>query len=704
MLGKTKPQVSTLISDRWESGMGEVGALVGAAYLKSGGRFDQIGVEPFADRYDLADFNHNGLFPGNGSDPGDLLVAPRGGGNSVELTDRDRIAVNAMVQWRPGDDMDLFLEGVYNKYKYTQDAYSVFANRGSLLPLPGADFTVYPDTNVVRTGAYRDVQFTSNTNYFDRDARTWQIATGGSWHPTTRFQLATDLSYTKSQREDLSGSLRIGNPDNATGTTLNFDTGAVLPVLALSGFDVNNPALYSYINSSHSIEATRGSGYAGQVDGTYELNDAGLQRFIVGVRYAKRDIERSQGTQNHIPSGTRPGSLLPEGLVPITYGSFFRGTPTPGLTGLLAPPASLVRDIDLQCAAFGDTVCFPQLNPLNTYEQSETVKSVYGQLDFRFDAFGMPLDGNLGARYLWTNLGVDGFRTSTSGSSQPINQDSGYTDFLPSLNARLTLVPSVYLRLAAAKQLTRPNFSDLSPNLSLSTQTAIGLTGQAGNPDLKPLRATSYDLGLEWYFSDSGYTYLAGFLKDVDGFIQTVTSVEPVSLPDYPTYTTAQITRPQNGANGKIKGFEAGVQSFFDFLPSPFDGFGVQANYTYVNSSAPGPIAGTSVPLVGLSPHSYNLVAFYEKNAFRARVAYNWRDDYVDTTAGPGSGSLPIFAKPYGVLDASIGYHLNQHVDVSVDASNLTRARFSTYFGQEIRPRFTNIFDRTFGLVVHVTM
>jgi len=93
-----------------------------------------------------------------------------------------------------------------------------------------------------------------------------------------------------------------------------------------------------------------------------------------------------------------------------------------------------------------------------------------------------------------------------------------------------------------------------------------------------------------------------------------------------------------------------------------------------------------------------------EKNAFRARVAYNWRDDYVDTTAGPGSGSLPIFAKPYGVLDASIGYHLNQHVDVSVDASNLTRARFSTYFGQEIRPRFTNIFDRTFGLVVHVSM
>lgn len=68
------------------------------------------------------------------------------------------------------------------------------------------------------------------------------------------------------------------------------------------------------------------------------------------------------------------------------------------------------------------------------------------------------------------------------------------------------------------------------------------------------------------------------------------------------------------------------------------------------------------------------------------------------------SGSLPIYTEPYGVLDASIGYNFNEHVDTSLDATNLTRARFSTYFGQEIRPRFNNIFDRTFGLVVRVKM
>ena len=190
----------------------------------------------------------------------------------------------------------------------------------------------------------------------------------------------------------------------------------------------------------------------------------------------------------------------------------------------------------------------------------------------------------------------------------------------------------------------------------------------------------------------------------MDGFIQTVTRVEPVSLPDYPGYTTAEITRPQNGADGKIEGYELGVQTFLDFLPGAWSGFGAQANYTRVNSNAPGPIAGTNVPLVGLSPHSYNAILFYERAGLRARVAYTWRDDYVETTSGPGSGSLPVYAKPFGMLDASVGYSFNERVDVSLDASNLLHSVAETYFGETIRPRFDTVYDRRVGLVVRVKL
>ncbi|HEU5133892.1 MAG TPA: TonB-dependent receptor, partial [Steroidobacteraceae bacterium] len=693
ILDEIKPQVSTLISNRWDVGSGEIGVLFGAAYLESASRQDASAVEPFADRYDIEDFDRDGFFPGTNADPGDLVIAPRGGGNNVDMTERERVAFNGVVQWAPSEKVELFFEGAYNKYQIDQSTYVRFANRGPLLRQPGVTFTYYPDTNVVRTGAYRDVQFTSNTTIFDREAHTWQLATGGSWQATDKLKLNADFSYTDSDRTDDSATLRIGNPLSTAGTTLTFDTSTRIPTLQLTGFDFNDVSRYQYIDSNHGLEKAGGSGQSALIDAQYEFGDGVFKSLAFGARYAARDVERHNGNRSHI-TGNPPGTTLPEGLAHIPYTEFFLGTGVPSLTQQFSASPSLSRDIERQCEAFGDAICYPSFNPLNSYEQSENTAGVFTQLNFGFDLGRFGVTGNVGGRYVETDLSVDGFRTSTTGVSQPISQDTSYSNFLPSFNARVGLAENVYMRLAAGRQLTRPTFGDLSPNLNLTTQTVIGLTGRAGNPDLRPLESTSYDLGFEWYFSENGYAYAAGFLKEVDGFIQTVTRVEPVSLPDYPTYSTAEITRPQNGDDGKIKGYEIGVQSFFDFLPAPWSGFGVQANYTRVNSTAPGPIAGVAVPLVGLSPHSYNALVFYERSGFRARVAYTWRDDYVETTSGPGSGSLPVYSKPFGILDASVGYSFNDNFDLSLDATNLLHSVSETYFGETIRPRFFTVYDR----------
>jgi outer membrane receptor for monomeric catechols len=68
----------------------------------------------------------------------------------------------------------------------------------------------------------------------------------------------------------------------------------------------------------------------------------------------------------------------------------------------------------------------------------------------------------------------------------------------------------------------------------------------------------------------------------------------------------------------------------------------------------------------------------------------------------PGSGALPIYVEPFAVLDASVGYSINKHIDVSIDASNLTKAVNNTYFGETIRPRFNNIYDRRVGIVLRI--
>jgi TonB-dependent receptor len=708
---KAEPQISALVSDRFETGAGEIGVLFGAAYIRSAGRLDQSATEPFQDRYNITDFNNNGVFAGRGAanspavDPGDDVIAPNGGGDSIEYTTRSRLSLNGVVQWKPSDTLDLYVEGIYNKYDYNQDALLAYANRGPLLAADGAQFTFYPGTNVVKSGTYRDVEFTANTNYMDRRAYTGQIAGGGTWHPVDRLKVTTDVAYTKSKRTDRSGGLRVGNNGNTTGTTLDFDTSGSLTTLDLHGFDFGDISKYKFIDSSTSIEKVNSNEIAARLDATYSFDSSFIKDITIGGRYSRREVNREQGTQAHFLN-PQPSSLDPDLFQPMEGGgNFFLNTNIPQpIDLLLAPTIAQVHDTAHLCAIFGDTVCYPSFNPANTYSQAETTYAGYAQIDLDFDRIGVPIDGNIGGRFVHTELATDGVITAPGGGTTPINQTSSYNNFLPSANLRYKFTRNLFLRLAAAKQLTRPDFSNLSPTLNVGSASAGGvLSISAGNPNLKPLKSTSYDASLEWYFSRSGYVYVDGFLKKVNGFIQNVVTRETINLADYPNYDLADITRPQNGSHGTIKGFEVGTQTFFDFLPAPFDGFGVQANYTFVQSKAPGPIVGQTVPLQGLSKHSYNLVGFYEKGVFRARVAYNWRGGFVETTSGPGSGALPIYDKPLGVLDASIGFKFNKQVDLSIDASNLTHAKTSSYFGEVNRPRFNNIFDRRIGFVLRVS-
>ncbi len=715
-----RPQVSALISNRFQTGLGEIGILLGAAYLKSAGRRDQQGAEPFNDRYNIVDFNGNGVFAGRDAtnavaqarDPGDRVLAPNGGGATIELTDRTRLAINGAVQWKPSSRLSLFVEGFYNKYDYDQDGYLAYANRGPLLAAPDANFVFYEGTNVVRSGSYRNVEFTANGSVATTRSYVWQIAGGGTWEATDHLKLTTDLAYTKSRRIDDFSATRVGNNGNTTGTRLDFDTAGDQVLLQLSGFDFRDISKYKFLESFAQREQAESDGLAGRLDAEYDFENSFITSVLIGGRYTTRDVRRMQGTQNHFPpaapgqpANTFPATVLPQALAPITLaGNFYRDASVPNpMNVALSVPIYIQRDQALLCQVFGDTICTPRFNPANTYSQREQTYAAYGQVNLDFDTLGVPIDGNVGLRYLKTDLSTVGVVTAPTGATSPIDQDSSYDNVLPSANLRLKITPDLFLRLAYAKQLTRPGFGSLSPTLNVTSLAASGILNiNAGNPDLRPLRSTSYDASIEWYFSRNGYAYLSGFQKDVNGFIQNFLSRETVNLPAFPNVTQADINRPRNGDDGRIRGFEVGTQTFLDFLPGLLGGLGVQANYTYVTSRAPGPIAGQDVPLQGLSKNSYNLVGFYERGGFRARAAYTWRDDYVETTSGPGSGSLPIYVRPFDQLDASIGYTVNDHFDISVDASNILNSATRTYFGETIRPRFNSIVDRRIGLVVRI--
>ncbi|MEM9572833.1 MAG: TonB-dependent receptor [Pseudomonadota bacterium] len=144
------------------------------------------------------------------------------------------------------------------------------------------------------------------------------------------------------------------------------------------------------------------------------------------------------------------------------------------------------------------------------------------------------------------------------------------------------------------------------------------------------------------------------------------------------------LTQPVNNREAKINGIEIQGQHFFGDT-----GFGVAASYTLVDGDVGFdnlvPESVTQFALVGLSDTA-NVTAIYEKHGFSARLAYNWRDEFLDS-ANDGNRN-PIYVEPYGQIDLSLGYDINENFAVSFEAINLNEERTRTFQRSERAMRF----------------
>ena len=254
------------------------------------------------------------------------------------------------------------------------------------------------------------------------------------------------------------------------------------------------------------------------------------------------------------------------------------------------------------------------------------------------------------------------------------------------------------MRLSYAKTASRPDFGSLNPSLSLNPPTTnrLGL-GSSGNANLSEIKSNSLDGSLEWYFSKTGLVSIAGFYRDISGYIQTYSQNTVIGGVPY------SISSPQSAGSGHLDGMEVAYQQFFDFLPGPLSGFGAQLNYTYIDGSteAPAIAGGSSVttPLGNVSKHNGNAVLLYEKYKISARLAYNYRGSFISAFNLPGA-QLPnnqVF-KPENHLDLSVSYDVGDHLTLTADATNLTRNDLHEYIGAKILPQDIRLEERTFSL------
>lgn len=370
---------------------------------------------------------------------------------------------------------------------------------------------------------------------------------------------------------------------------------------------------------------------------------------------------------------------------------------------------------------------FPANDGLGVNPQDQQTSAAYAQLSFKHDDW----DGNVGVRFVKTEAAGSGQLVFSqgnfvgapaddvafaNGASTATHGSNSYDHVLPSFNLRYKASDNFYLRFAVGKGIARPEFPQLLPSIQITPQAGLltggvcvplpssstdpgncvaNYNGFAGNEDLEPMEATNYDLSAEWYINSTNSLTMALFDKEVSGFIETTLgSVVPYTNNGVTKDVT--VLRPENQGKGYVRGAEVSWNGFFDFLPGWGRFFGARAAYTYVDSGGTRNAAANpydpsqqtnsllnDYPLEGLSRRSYNAELYYSVPKMEARLAYNWRERYLLTTAAANL-NVPAFADDYGQLDASLQWKFRENMSVGMEAVNLTRSKFKVLVDNDV--------------------
>jgi iron complex outermembrane recepter protein len=672
---------SILVSNRWDTSIGEVGALLA---VSDGHREFQRNFTKNADfkARALVDSNGNNLYPNKtcgipGSALGTVCYSEA---NYTQPNQgfRDRTGTNLSLQWKPNSQTEVYLDAVMADFKSTEKVLGSFPCPACASSLVATDvvFSTERPADVV-SATYANVPLINDNYYGKNSDKDRQVAVGVKW-TGDKWNFLAEVTAAETTHKGYFMLLE----QTATAPQMKFDVRTAPTTYSFPGFDLTNPANWRYAQVGYGPNEARGDQTAAKWDAEYQFDGSWLKSVKFGMRYAQESHSAdSVGSWNGVNGPVLGGNSI--GLHVSSHTDLFDSIPK----AWVAPDLDVMASPDYVFAVFGLTP--PKAwDPHNHFEIDEKTLASYVMAEFEGN-LGVPYSGNVGVRYISTDDAADGWLV-TNGVYSPYQTSTSYNDILPSVNVKFDLSDDLKLRLAASKVLTRPPFPSLNPTVTLSP---FFHTASGGNPALEPLRADQLDASLEYYFSSTGYLYGAAFYKNVSNFIFTSQGNETYNGETYLT------TRPGNGADGKIKGLELGYQDFFTNLPAPFDGLGVIANATYIDSQTPSPVQpGTLSPLPQLSQYSYNLIGIYEKGPISLRVAYNWRDQFVETYTGANGGIQAEIRKAYGILDMSGSYKLNDHLSVTFDAQNLSQPLRQTFYTIESHPAEFQTEDRYYSI------
>ncbi len=725
------PKLTGVASRTWDTGIGRIGALVSAAFSKrryyedqfgsggwnpattDGGFCSPVGVTPVSPALNAAQGTDaancaTGVARPAAGDPlygqvnRSTVFLPRLPRYGRFNHNQQRLGVTGSLQWEPTDGVEIGVDALFSDFKVKREENWLegfsFARaiaspnfgkpqtaiREAVLRPAGTSGTqgvnFGQQVSDIAYGVFDGVDVRSDTQYDRFRSKFSQYTLHGKFDITDNLVGSALLGIAKTDfRQKDQTTFLFGR--NNTRQTIDFRDSRNQPTIGF-GFDVTDPSQFTLAPGSAEIRAAPST--LDNKNRTFEYNLAWKfeDGFTLkgGLHYDKFDfLNRVYQRPNNftVPTlttaelagltrlvkdfgdGMRDG-VFPTSWVAINYGAFAQQYGLDDYTGAFA----LVENLGA------------------SRRVHEKIFSAFGQLDFDLNRWGLPIRGNAGLRYAKTDLTSTGY---SSGIARFVTAGNKYDDWLPSINLVGDLTSNLLVRAAFAKVITRPELGFLSPGASVTISGTPSVNG--GNPALDPIRASTYDASLEWYFSRNSLLSVAIFYKDINSYIQnqaqqltfnqTGLPVELIANSGLdPNVTLFTVNQARNTPGGPLKGVEVNYQQAFSFLPGPLANTGALFNYTHVQSKITYFLAASAAnttkrDLLGLSRDAFNATFYYEDKKASARISGSYRGPYI--IALPANNPLQDLegVDKSLVFDLSASYQVTDKIKLTFEGLNI---------------------------------
>ncbi len=598
---------------------------------------------------------------------------------------RRRFGYGMEFDFKPNEDHSYFLRA--NVAGYIEHAHK-------------NHFYIFTDGNPTQVGnvvsdGFQPAVFTAD---YDETHRNTVISAGGSdrFNKLTldyrvAYSRATFLEnhYTQSLWTGADAYYvaynNISNPDHPQ-FSLFTDAAHTTP------FNPNNASLYSNPSLGRYYESDHDEEYSYAVNGSYPVDLIGKDGVAkVGVSARMRE----KVVNDNSASGSATANLS-------NYASnsgqsdYYNGWYASG------PYADIYGIRNLANA---------NLSPLAPYlkrdfDDNENVYGGYAMYTTHFDKLtvltGLRVEATDDTFRNWEKV-----TTSAGNSLAYVSASKSYTNLFPTVQLKYEYLPNLQFRVTWSTGIARPGFTQAGGYAAANFATQPASVTR-GNPDLKPTTGNNFDLDAEYYLPSGGVIEFGLFDKEFDNYITAHTSrnvhdpllIDPVLNPT----GTGTVTSFTN-ESGYARGIEAAYHQKFVWLAKPFDGLGLEANFTAVDSrflEYDATVSGTGAneygSLPGTSHITYNVAVFYEEGPLELRLS----TEYVGKSLFGlgGDKTLDVIQDKKQNWDFTSSYRFTHNLTGYFNVKNLSDAPLRYYEGEAYRPIQREFYGQTyeFGL------